>query len=113
VSRAGGHRHSEASPANYYTKRFYEVAPHWTEIGWVYLVSPLVMSEPFYAALAPWDQEAVRAAAARAVSWEREEYQRQERESTARLEAAGIRRVWEASRGRVHVYQVEAIVHTR
>lgn len=118
---------AEASPANYYAKRFYEVAPNWTEIGWMYLVSPLVMSERFYAALSPPDQAVIRAAAARAVSWEREEYQRQEREATARLEAAGIRierpdpsrlresarRVWQDARQSVDLARVEAILKTR
>lgn len=118
---------AEASPANYYAKRFFEVAPHWTEIGWMYLVSPLVMSERFYATLAPEDQEVIRAAATQASAWEREDYQRQEREATARLEAAGIRiqrpdtsvlrktarRMWEVSGSQVDLHQVETIVHTR
>jgi tripartite ATP-independent transporter DctP family solute receptor len=117
---------AEASSTNYYAKRFHEVAPHWTEIGWMYLVSPLVMSERFYSGLEPADQEMIRAAAARAIAWEREEYERQEREAETELEAAGVRmvrpdasalreaarRVWRQSRDRVDLNLVEAIVNT-
>ena len=35
---------AEAARSNYLSKRFFEVAPHWSEIGWMYLVQPLVMS---------------------------------------------------------------------
>ncbi len=39
---------AEAANSNYYTKRFYEVAPNWAQIGWLHLVAPVVMSKPFY-----------------------------------------------------------------
>lgn len=82
---------AEAARSNYFSKRFFEVAPNWSEIGWMYLVQPLVMSERFFASLSPEDQAAVRAAARTAVEAEREEYQRQDAEALARLEAAGVR----------------------
>ena len=82
---------AEAARSNYLSKRFFEVAPNWSEIGWMYLVQPLVMSERFFASLTPEDQAAVRAAARKAVEAEREEYQRQDAEALARLEAAGVR----------------------
>jgi tripartite ATP-independent transporter DctP family solute receptor len=118
---------AEASSANYHAKRFYEVAPHWTEISWMYLVSPLVMSERFYSALAPPDQELIRDAAARAIAWEREAYGQQERRAEVELEAAGIRilrpdasalreaarRVWRQAGDRVDLALVEAIANTR
>ena len=70
---------AEAARSNYLSKRFFEVAPNWSEIGWMYLVQPLVMSERFFSSLSPEDQAAVRAAAQKAVDAEREEYQRQTR----------------------------------
>ena len=82
---------AEAARSNYFSKRFFEVAPNWSEIGWMYLVQPLVMSERFFSSLSPEDQAAVRAAARKAVEAEREEYQRQDAEAFAKLEAAGVR----------------------
>ena len=82
---------AEAARSNYLSKRFFEVAPNWSEIGWMYLVQPLVMSERFFASLSTEDQAAVRAAARKAVDAEREEYQRQDAEALATLEAAGVR----------------------
>ena len=82
---------AEAARSNYFSKRFFEVAPNWSEIGWMYLVQPLVMSERFFSSLSPGDQAAVRAAARKAVEAEREEYQRQDEAALAELEAAGVR----------------------
>ena len=116
---------AEAARSNYFSKRFYEVAPNWAEIGWMYLVAPLVMSQRFYSSLSPDDQEAVRAAAAKAVAWEREEYQRQDEEAFERLEAEGVhftspdretlmelaRQVWRSAGDRVDLDVVEAITN--
>ena len=44
---------AEAARSNYLSKRFFEVAPNWSEIGWMYLVQPLVMSERFFSSLSP------------------------------------------------------------
>ena len=82
---------AEAARSNYFSKRFFEVAPNWSEIGWMYLVQPLVMSERFFASLSAEDQAAVRAAARKAVAAEREEYQKQDEEALAKLRAAGVR----------------------
>lgn len=82
---------AEAAHSNYFSMRFFEVAPHWATIGWMYLVSPLVMSQRFFDRLSPADQQAIEVAAAAAVAWEREEYQRQDAAARQRLEAAGVR----------------------
>ena len=82
---------AEAARSNYLSKRFFEVAPNWSEIGWMYLVQPLVMSERFFSSLSPEDQAVVRAAARKAVDAEREEYQRQDAEALTTLKAAGVR----------------------
>ncbi len=114
---------AEAAPSNYYAKRFHEVAPHWSEIGWMYLVSPLVMSQAFFDRLSPADQAAVRRAAQRAIAFEREEYQRQDLVAMARLEAEGVifsrpdrsgleaaaQSVWREAADRVDPALVEAI----
>lgn len=118
---------AEAAPSNYYSKRFHEVAPFWSEIGWMYLVSPLVMSRRFHDRLPPADQAAVRRAAARAIAFEREEYQRQDRAATARLRAEGVtftrpdrsgleaaaRQVWRDAADQVDPALIEAIRNQR
>ena len=115
---------AEAARTNYYAKRFFEVAPHWAEIGWMYIVSPLVMSERFYQGLSVGQRQAVVLAAGRAVEWEREEYQRQEERAFAELRGAGVQmtapardsfveaaeRVWRDSADRVDPKLVEAIL---
>lgn len=117
---------AEAARTNYRAKRFYEVAPHWSEIGWMYIVSPLVMSERFYDGLSDADRRAVHEAARKATVWERREYRRQEEEARADLLAAGIhftepsrsefmkaaRRVWRQAADEVDITLLNAIVNT-
>ena len=118
---------AEAARSNYVSKRFYEVAPNWAEIGWMYLVAPLVMSERVYASLSPEDQERVRSAARKAIDAEREAYRQAEESALETLEAAGVtitrpdrgrleslaRRVWEASSDLVDLDLVERITEER
>ena len=118
---------AEAARSNYFSKRFFEVAPNWSEIGWMYLVAPLVMSERVFSSLAEADRRAVRAAARKAVAGEREEYRRQDREALGTLREAGVRsaspdrkalmrlarRVWRNAGPRVDPALVEAIVEGR
>jgi TRAP-type C4-dicarboxylate transport system substrate-binding protein len=115
---------AEAARTNYLAKRFFEVAPHWAEIGWMYIVSPLVMSERFYQSLSIEQRRAVEEAARVAVEWEREEYGRQEEEAYAALRSAGVqmttpvldgfieaaRQVWQDSTNPVNPQLIEAIV---
>jgi TRAP-type C4-dicarboxylate transport system substrate-binding protein len=115
---------AEAARTNYYAKRFYEVAPHWAEIGWMFIVSPLIMSERFYEVLSAEEQEAIHQAARMAIRWEREEYQRQEADALQKLLESGVqltrpdradfyeaaRQVWLRSADRVDMELVESIV---
>lgn len=115
---------AEAANTNYHSKRFFEVAPHWAMIGWLHLVSPLVMSRRFFRTLTPSQRRAVEEAGRIAVEWERQEYQRQERAALDELEEAGVEithpdrqpfraaaeRVWRQARDRVDGELIEAIV---
>ena len=116
---------AEAARSNYYSKRFYEVAPHWAEIGWMYLVAPLVMSEQVFQSLSQEEQHAVRFAAKKAIEAERKAYWSQEEATHGKLLDAGVsithpersefmrlaRTVWEASSDRVDPKLIEAIVN--
>ncbi len=42
---------AEAANTNYRSKNFYEVAPNWAQIGWLQLVSPVVMGEQRFQSL--------------------------------------------------------------
>jgi tripartite ATP-independent transporter DctP family solute receptor len=117
---------AEAARTNYVAKRFYEVAPQWAEIGWMFIVAPLVMSERFYDSLSEPHREAIREAARIAIQWEREEYQRQENEALETLLESGVeithpdradfseaaQRVWQDSADRVDMEVVNAVVNT-
>ena len=50
---------AEAANSNYYSKRFFEVAPYWAYVGWLRLVAPVLMSKAFYDRLPPDLQELV------------------------------------------------------
>ena len=81
---------AEAAATNCLIRSFHEVAPFRAEVGWLHLVAPFVMNEPFFASLPEPHCRAVEAAAAVVVAEERAEYRRQEAEATARLRAAGV-----------------------
>ncbi len=49
---------AEAANTNYNSKKFYEVAPHWAQIGWTALVADLIMSEQKFQSL-PEDIQAI------------------------------------------------------
>lgn len=42
---------AEAANTNFTRKKFYEVAPHWAQVGWIILVADLLMSEAAFEAL--------------------------------------------------------------
>ncbi len=44
---------AEAANSNYYSKKFYEVAPYWAQLGWLRLVAPVIMRKSFYDKLPP------------------------------------------------------------
>lgn len=46
----------DAANTNYYTQKFYEVAPHWAQVSWLYYTNPLVMSEAKFQSLSEEDK---------------------------------------------------------
>lgn len=47
----------DAANTNYYTAKFYEVAPHWAQVSWLYYTNPIVMSEAKFQSLSDEDKE--------------------------------------------------------
>lgn len=39
---------AEAANVNYNSKKFYEVAPYWAQVGWIHLTGTVVMNKNFY-----------------------------------------------------------------
>jgi len=80
---------AEAANSNYYTKRFYEVAPNWAQIGWLHLVSPVIMSKPFYDKLPRDLQQIVNLSLAELVDYERQLYTDVDNQLLKELESNG------------------------
>jgi len=62
---------AEAANTNYSNKKFYEVAPHWAQLGWVMLTADLLMSEKRFQSLPPDVQKILADAALRSAHHER------------------------------------------
>jgi tripartite ATP-independent transporter DctP family solute receptor len=65
---------AEAANTNYSNKKFYEVAPHWAQIGWVMLTADVLMSKARFERLPPEIQAALTTAAKRSAHYERKLY---------------------------------------
>lgn len=65
---------AEAANTNYYSKKFYEVAPDWAVLGWLELVAPVIMGETRFQALPKDVQAALTDAANEAASYQRQVY---------------------------------------
>ena len=44
---------ADAANTNYFNQKFYEVAPYWAMVGWLYFSNPLFMSEKKFQSLPP------------------------------------------------------------
>jgi len=65
---------AEAANTNYYAKKFYEVAPHWTTVSWLELVAPVIMSQARFQALPVDVQTALLQSGIEASAWQRQAY---------------------------------------
>lgn len=72
---------AEAANTNYYSKKFYEVAPNWAIVGWLELVAPVIMGEARFQALPEDVRKALMEAGTEAAAYQRQAY----RESDAKL----------------------------
>jgi len=82
---------AEAANSNYYSKRLFEAAPHWAQIGWLRLVAPVIMSKKYYDKLPPDLQGIVDQALQELVDYERDLYTRVDEQKNEQLKAAGIK----------------------
>lgn len=82
---------AEAANVNYNSKKFYEVAPNWAQVGWIHLAQIVVMSKIFYDKLPPDLQELVNNEAKVAIEFEREAYKEKDESLLPDLEALGVK----------------------
>ncbi len=82
---------AEAANSNYYSKRFFEVAPNWAQIGWLRLVAPVLMSKKFYDKLPPVLQEVVDDSLRELVDYERNLYTEIDQKRLEQLKKAGVK----------------------
>jgi len=81
---------AEAANSNYWGNRFYEVAPNWAQVGWLYLVAPLIMSKSLYDNLPPDLQEILDDTGREMATFERQLYAKRDEELISKLKAEGM-----------------------
>lgn len=81
---------AEAANTNYNNKKFYEVAPHWAQIGWVMLAADLLMSEKRFHALPREIQDVLADAGRQSALLERRLYAESDERLLEVLEKRGV-----------------------
>jgi TRAP-type transport system periplasmic protein len=81
---------AEAANTNYYSQKFYEVAPNWAVLGWLELIAPVIIGKDRFDALPPEVQTALTQAGEDASAYQRELYATSDTERLADIEAAGV-----------------------
>ena len=81
---------AEAANSNYYSKRFFEVAPNWAQIGWLRLVAPVLMSKKFYDRLPADLQKIVDDSLLELVDYERNLYSEVDKKRLEQLMELGV-----------------------
>ena len=81
---------AEAANTNYSNKKFYEVAPHWAQIGWVMLTADVLMSKKRFEALPAEIQDALTEAALHSAQYERKLYADSDNSLLEELKSRGV-----------------------
>lgn len=81
---------AEAANTNYSNKKFYEVAPHWAQLGWVMLTADLLMSDERFRSLPVDVQKILEEAALESAHYERRLYAESDNNLLESLEQQGV-----------------------
>ena len=81
---------AEAANTNYFEKKFYEVAPYWSQVGWTILTAPIIMSEKKFASLPADVRSALLEGGHKAAVWEQDHYAAGDKERLEDLKKAGV-----------------------
>ena len=82
---------AEAANTNYNSKKFYEVAPYWAQVGWTALVADLIMSEKAFKALPKNVQAALLKGGLASAAAERKAYSDSDNSLMGSLKAKGVK----------------------
>jgi TRAP-type C4-dicarboxylate transport system substrate-binding protein len=82
---------AEAANTNYDSKKFYEVAPYWAQIGWTALVSDLIMSEAKFKSLPKNVQNALIKGGLESAKAERAAYAKSDNSLLDSLKKKGVK----------------------
>ncbi|MBN9673912.1 TRAP transporter substrate-binding protein [Roseibium aggregatum] len=82
---------AEAANTNFFSQKFYEVAPDWAVVGWLELVAPVVMGKDAYEALPDDIKAALDEAGLAAGKAERAAYLASDNARFADLEKVGVK----------------------
>lgn len=82
---------AEAANTNYYSKKFFEPAPYWAQVGWIHLIEYVIMSRYFYERLPEEYKHIIDEATPIMIANERKWYRENDSEMLARLNEEGVR----------------------
>ena len=82
---------AEAANTNYLSKKFYEPAPHWAQVGWIHLIEYVIMSRYFYERLPLEFKKIVDEASVVMVHKERQWYSKNDEKAFLKLVEEGIK----------------------
>lgn len=82
---------AEAANTNYFSKKFYEVAPYWAQVGWLEIMAPVIMGEQRFQKLQGDLRSALLAAGVEAAEHERQVYAESDKEKLGMLLDQGVR----------------------
>ncbi len=82
---------AEAANTNYNLKKFYEVAPHWAQIGWVILAADAIMSQKRFHSLPPDIQDILTEAGRQSAVLERQAYADSDNRLLSVLQSKGVK----------------------
>lgn len=81
---------AEAANTNYLQQNLYEVADHWAQIGWMHLISELIINEELYSSLTTEQQDILQEAALYAAEIEWEIYIQKDQDALEELKELGV-----------------------
>lgn len=81
---------AEAANINYDSKKFYEPASHWAQVGWINLVGYTVLSKKLYDSLTEEQQKIIDDAAFEMNTLERKLYREKDESLLPKLKAEGV-----------------------
>ena len=82
---------AEAANINYESKKFYEPAPHWAQVGWIHLVGYTVLSKKLYDGLSAEQKQIIDDAARQMNDLERKLYRKKDEGMLPELEKRGVK----------------------